>query len=992
MKRGRGRPPKNPIVSAGYVSVAKRKKTLRDAGSASSSRSSTPLSCLSTPSRGRTPRAARTNTREAAKKSKKLIAQVIGFEDKSVVSEHCPTSELEDHDSDSDFIESDSESVYSESSFQSYSTVSSTPSRRKNRLPRPPTPPGLLEVEIPPLQLPSSSDDLLLDNNLVLTAVSIYETLRHFKHQLRLSPFRFEDFCAALQSQEQCALLAETHICLLKALLREDEGNSTTFGPHDTKDSINIQLFFVDGMTWPELVRAYIESDSESQSFLHACESENYPYKTVADKLKTLQFLTDQFLSSNVVREDILNEGAITYDDHCRNCHKMGDLLCCETCSAVYHLECVNPPLEEVPEEDWVCEICAANQVSGVTDCISEVEKSGLLIRHEPLGYDRHGRKYWFLCRRLIIEGESEVYYFSTKAQMEELMHCLNSKLWEADLCRALSDQMSELLDHMKKTEDLTNQARGNLKSALDNADDRIQKERLDREEANRKAEEETKQREDEAKQKVEEEAKQEEDNAKQEEMQKDVEEKMTEGMNTDTMATPSAEITVNNSDGESLQTNQDVTAAVTTDSESQITDVSSKISEDRKNHIAEEEKSSRSTTKQSDTKIVSIQSLIPGATKRELEIQDKDDTSTKTTDTDGNKATPKTFVFLNKDGTKLTYAISSSTNTKPTTTAASTTDASDKPTEENKVDDSEEKNKDEKKNDDNDEKDKGEEQTSPKTSPTTTIMTRSRNPNYKPPPPKSTSYVTYATSKSAKSIAAIANTATKTTTSTPSSSSSSGDTILVINAQGEITRVNTTKNADGTLTINANNTDSLVAKNQQLFKLGMEGNYKLYKNAYTANTLGLNKPQHAEDRDKRRQLSHKFSLTQMSEFKWNGTVHGSRVLTISTLRLSITQLETNIAAPFLHSNWTIHRNNWVKAVHMCSTAREFSLALAILESAIKPVIFNPVWNDSLGHTRMQRMTVLEREEKKKADKKKNDDDEVDRTHWVRYTFRLKHQ
>jgi len=39
----------------------------------------------------------------------------------------------------------------------------------------------------------------------------------------------------------------------------------------------------------------------------------------------------------------------------------------------------------------------------GVTDCLSESEQSGYLDRHEPLGYDRHGRRYWFLCRRIFV-------------------------------------------------------------------------------------------------------------------------------------------------------------------------------------------------------------------------------------------------------------------------------------------------------------------------------------------------------------------------------------------------------------------------------------------------------------------------------------------------------------------------------------------------------------------------------------------------------------
>lgn len=91
-------------------------------------------------------------------------------------------------------------------------------------------------------------------------------------------------------------------------------------------------------------------------------------------------------------------------------------------------------------------------------------------------------------------------------------------------------------------------------------------------------------------------------------------------------------------------------------------------------------------------------------------------------------------------------------------------------------------------------------------------------------------------------------------------------------------------------------------------FKLGQEGKYRVYQNQYSTNTVALNKHQHREDHDKRRHLSHKFCLTTAGEFKWNGSVHGSRVLTVSTLRLTIIQLEANIPSPFLHPNWASHR------------------------------------------------------------------------------------
>ena len=41
--------------------------------------------------------------------------------------------------------------------------------------------------------------------------------------------------------------------------------------------------------------------------------------------------------------------------------------------------------------------------MKGVTDCVSDMEKNGAMSRQEVLGYDRHGRRYWFLCRRIIV-------------------------------------------------------------------------------------------------------------------------------------------------------------------------------------------------------------------------------------------------------------------------------------------------------------------------------------------------------------------------------------------------------------------------------------------------------------------------------------------------------------------------------------------------------------------------------------------------------------
>ncbi|KAK7515879.1 uncharacterized protein IWZ02DRAFT_44163 [Phyllosticta citriasiana] len=47
-------------------------------------------------------------------------------------------------------------------------------------------------------------------------------------------------------------------------------------------------------------------------------------------------------------------------DDFCSACGFSGLLLCCDGCDKAFHLTCCDPPLEQTPEERWLCHICAA--------------------------------------------------------------------------------------------------------------------------------------------------------------------------------------------------------------------------------------------------------------------------------------------------------------------------------------------------------------------------------------------------------------------------------------------------------------------------------------------------------------------------------------------------------------------------------------------------------------------------------------------------------
>uniref|UniRef100_G1N6J1 Bromodomain PHD finger transcription factor n=1 Tax=Meleagris gallopavo TaxID=9103 RepID=G1N6J1_MELGA len=812
----------------------------------------------------------------------------------------------EEDDDDSDYPEEmedeDDASYCTESSFRSHSTYSSTPGRRRQRVHRPRSP-ILEEKDIPPLEFPKSSEDLMVPSEHIMNVIAIYEVLRNFGTVLRLSPFRFEDFCAALVSQEQCTLMAEMHIVLLKAVLREEDTSNTTFGPADLKDSVNSTLYFIDGMTWPEVLRVYCESDKEYHHVLPYQETEDYPYGPVENKIKVLQFLVDQFLTTNIAREELMSEGVIQYDDHCRVCHKLGDLLCCETCSAVYHLECVKPPLEEVPEDEWQCEVCVAHKV--------------------------HRRKYWFLNRRIIIEEDSEsekdkkVWYYSTKIQLAELIECLDKDYWEADLCKTLEEMREEVHRHMDVTEDLTNKARGTNKSFLSAANDEI----LDAIRARRgEVEEDRNTPADEA-----------------EKAKSDAENDQTDGEK-----------------GKKESGDQDKTEDTSTEQAME------KVKNEEATVIGDKSNSLTSSTDDNNTNPSAGENSCSegkNAMGCHSETPDSNNVAEK-------KVASELHQELSEETGQMIPSNSSASAAAPQTDVENSNSSELSSGQNDSIkmpDDAENAEGGSQTSEDIGEKANGERSDSPgagKGTPgSTRMLTRLRNPDSKLCQMKS------------QQVAAAAHEANKI--------HKENREVLVVNSQGEVSRMNTKREI--VMKGNINN----------YFKLGQEGKYRVYHNQYATNSFALNKHQHREDHDKRRHLSHKFCLTTAGEFKWNGSVHGSKVLTISTLRLTIIQLENNIPASFLHPNWASHRSNWIKAVQMCSKPREFALALAILECAIKPVVMLPIWRESLGHTRLRRMTAIEREEKekvKKKERKQEEEETMQQATWVKYTFPVKHQ
>lgn len=69
-------------------------------------------------------------------------------------------------------------------------------------------------------------------------------------------------------------------------------------------------------------------------------------------------------------------------DDHmefCRVCKDGGELLCCDTCPSSYHIHCLNPPLPEIPNGEWLCPRC---MVSSHSQCALMLFMSKIVCHH----------------------------------------------------------------------------------------------------------------------------------------------------------------------------------------------------------------------------------------------------------------------------------------------------------------------------------------------------------------------------------------------------------------------------------------------------------------------------------------------------------------------------------------------------------------------------------------------------------------------------------
>lgn len=78
----------------------------------------------------------------------------------------------------------------------------------------------------------------------------------------------------------------------------------------------------------------------------------------------------------NELQEDWKENAEDGHHDYCYKCNIGGDILMCDGCNQSIHLNCVVPPLDEVPSDDWYCDDCTQlDNFTSIDDSDTEFEE-----------------------------------------------------------------------------------------------------------------------------------------------------------------------------------------------------------------------------------------------------------------------------------------------------------------------------------------------------------------------------------------------------------------------------------------------------------------------------------------------------------------------------------------------------------------------------------------------------------------------------------------
>ncbi|XP_060625452.2 PHD and RING finger domain-containing protein 1 isoform X1 [Anolis sagrei] len=114
----------------------------------------------------------------------------------------------------------------------------------------------------------------------------------------------------------------------------------------------------------------------------NSCPVDRIIFKSICVRVRFGGEILKKIPVQNTKSQEDEVEDDPTFCEVCGRSDREDRLLLCDGCDAGYHMECLNPPLSEVPVDEWFCPLCAPANAAPAdieTDRVSEEEVASLI-------------------------------------------------------------------------------------------------------------------------------------------------------------------------------------------------------------------------------------------------------------------------------------------------------------------------------------------------------------------------------------------------------------------------------------------------------------------------------------------------------------------------------------------------------------------------------------------------------------------------------------
>jgi hypothetical protein len=244
---------------------------------------------------------------------------------------------------------------------------------------------------------PQPSTDFEEPQNCLTSLYMTWSFLTSFSNALSLSPFTVEDYSAALNYNNNCALTAHTMYRVLKLALDTVDSDDTKI----KKKNLTVK-------TWQEVLPQYLKEKKYEfghPNLTNKLLSKSFFKLDISERLTIIQFLCDEAMNSNAIRDAIIGDLETRKEINKEKSKKLSEIKKQreETGEKTKEKDTKKPVVDAKAKKDD--DKAKKEKQEQLKEQKKEVEAlkqkaaeaaEKVRLRANPLGLDRYNNKYWW--------------------------------------------------------------------------------------------------------------------------------------------------------------------------------------------------------------------------------------------------------------------------------------------------------------------------------------------------------------------------------------------------------------------------------------------------------------------------------------------------------------------------------------------------------------------------------------------------------------------